>query len=216
MDYFDPNTVFFGLSNLHIAPFSDTSTATDPVWSDSIIAIPGAVNFGPTANNSEMNFFADNIKYFTTFQNNGFTGTLEVAKIPVEFLKAIFRYVVDDNGILISTAGVGYRNYAIMFEVQGNIAPVRMIWYNCSSGLPTIPYQTMEENSDPSTQSMDISVSPIRFSDGTTATFAQCPMNPDSPETKVIYENWFKEAYHPSISTGIDGAMYQPTGMGFK
>ena len=203
MSYFDPNAVYFGLSNLHVVPFSDTSTATAPVWSNTVIAIPGAVNFGPTADNSEMDFFADNIKYFSTFQNNGFSGTLELAKIPADFLIAIYRYIVDEKGVLISTAGVGYRNYAIMFEVQGNVAPVRMVWYNCSSGLPTIPYQTMEENSDPSTQSLEISIAPVRFSDKTTATFAQCPANAASPETMAVYNAWFDGVYHPSIASSL-------------
>lgn len=208
-EFFDPNSVYMGFSNVHIVPFADTSSPGKPVWAGDIIPIKGAVNFGPTANNSEVRFFADNILFYSTFNNNGYTGTLEIAKVPADFLISVFRYMIDDNGILVATAGMGYRNFAMMFQVEGNVSPIRLVWYNCSSAPPAPPAQTMEENADPNTQSMDLTVAPIEFDSGIKATYSQCPYNPDSDETMEVYDNWFKQVYEPTVSSSVSGAMYQ-------
>lgn len=188
--------------------YADDSSPTSPKW-DSPIRIPGTVSWGPTANNTKTSFYADNIEYFSTYVNNGFDGTWEMAKVPVDMLVAVYRYVVDSNGILIAPGGVGYKNFAFAFEMQGDISPARIIWYSCSAGLPTRTYATMEENTEPQVDSVDMSAKPQTFADGTVATFAQVPFNRNDETTLSIYNNWFSEVYHPSIEDPQAKAMPQ-------
>ena len=74
--------VKFGIKNVHYALLTDDTTPTF----DTPVAIPGAVSFSLEANGDSSPFYADDTQYFVTVANNGYTGDLEMALFPAEFL----------------------------------------------------------------------------------------------------------------------------------
>jgi len=80
------NKVKFGLKNVHYAAITETEgvvTYAEPV------KIPGAVSISLSAEGEESSFYADDIKYFNQFANNGYAGDLEMALIPDAFRVAV-------------------------------------------------------------------------------------------------------------------------------
>ena len=67
------NKVRFGLKNVYYAKLTEGSTNSFATP----VAVPGAVSMTLDSNVANGTFYADNISYYTTFSNNGYTGTLE-------------------------------------------------------------------------------------------------------------------------------------------
>lgn len=92
----EKNKVKFGLSNVHVAKIIKGEDGA--ITYDTPFKIPGAVNLSLDAEGDNEPFYADNIKYFESFANNGYSGELEIAKIPDEFLKEILGQKIDSIG----------------------------------------------------------------------------------------------------------------------
>ena len=86
----DTNKVEFGISNLYIGTYTDTNgtvTLGTPYHQK------GAVNLSLEPDGDDNDFYADNVKYWSGFSDNGFTGEIEVAKFDLEAKKQFFGYV---------------------------------------------------------------------------------------------------------------------------
>ena len=81
------NKVKFGLSNVHIAKITEQD---GQITYGIPIALPGAVSLTADPEGDTTPFYADNIKYYIAVANNGYTGELEIAMTPEEFLTEIF------------------------------------------------------------------------------------------------------------------------------
>lgn len=73
--------VKFGIKNVHYALLTDETTPTF----ETPVAIPGAVSLSLEANGDSSSFHADDMQYFVTIVNNGYTGDLEVALFHSQF-----------------------------------------------------------------------------------------------------------------------------------
>ena len=72
--------VKYGIKNVHYALLTnDTPTYETPV------PIPGAVSFSLEASGDTTPYYADDMQYFVTVANNGYTGDLEMALFPDKF-----------------------------------------------------------------------------------------------------------------------------------
>ena len=72
----ETNKVRYGLSNVHVGTVTmDDGTPTFSIPK----AYPGAVNMTLDAEGEQSIFYADNIAYYVTNSNNGYTGELEMA-----------------------------------------------------------------------------------------------------------------------------------------
>ena len=79
--------VKFGIKNVHYA----VMTADIPTY-ETPVPIPGAVSFSLEASGDTSPFYADDMQYFVTVANNGYTGDLEMALFPAQFLQFFFGY----------------------------------------------------------------------------------------------------------------------------
>jgi phi13 family phage major tail protein len=150
------NTVKFGFSNVYVAFQTDNGF-------DTPIAIPGGVNVALDLDGSDNTFYADNGKYWVYFNNNGYTGTMEVANFPQAVLNEALGWYVDVNGNSVEDADGKQKKFALLFQVDGDNENNRTVFYDCKISRPSINAQTTEEDVTPQTDSVDLTISPYKF-----------------------------------------------------
>ena len=150
------NKVEFGISDLYVGTYEVDSDGD--VTLGSPYHQPGAVNLNVEISQESNDFYADNVKYWSGFSDNGFEGSIEVAKFDAAFKTNFLGYItLDDDGIA-AVKGATKPNVYIMFETQGDSHARRVIMYNCTLGGISREYATIEESKEPATESMDITV----------------------------------------------------------
>lgn len=152
------NKVTFGLKKLHVAFLDDSGPA--PVWGTPI-HIPGVVNFTPEPQGEESTFYADDGPYFTHASNNGYTGELATALIPDVILKDMLGWEIDSNGMLVETTNGTPKEFAMMFEVQGDKKNRRAVYYRCKASRPGKEHATKGESVEPSQDTLTLTILPI-------------------------------------------------------
>ena len=153
------NKVRFGLSHVHYAVLTEGSTNA---WATPV-AVPGAVNLTVDSNVASSDFYADNVAYYRTFANNGYTCTLEMAKITEAMLSDVFGMAADSTGVIREKTGVEPKPFALLFKVEGDQGDEDYLFYRClPSTKPSEGSQTTSENgAEPQTQSFDFSALPL-------------------------------------------------------
>lgn len=184
-----PDKVKFGIKNVHYAVMSGESTYETP------IPIPGAVSLSLEASGDTTPFYADNAQYFVTVANNGYTGDLEVALFPEDFLKDIFGYTVSENDkVLTENANTSPKQFALLFEESGDASGTKYVLYNCACTRPSRSMATTTETTEPQTQTVSLTASPL--SDGRTLSYT----GDETP--KSVLENWYKSVWLTDTNGG--------------
>ena len=152
------NKVRFGLKNVHYAVLTEGSTNA---WATPV-AVPGAVSLEISANVASEDFYADNVAYYRSYANNGYTGTAEFARITEAMLSAIWGITADGTGVIREKAGDEPKPFALLFQIDGDQDDELYVLYRClPSSKPTVGSQTIEENATPVTQSFEFSALPL-------------------------------------------------------
>ena len=152
------NKVRFGLKNVYYSLLTEGSSNTFATP----VAVPGAVSMTLDSNVANGSFYADNITYYKTFSNNGYTGTLEMAMIPEAMLKDVFGMTVGSDKILYEASGVNPKPFALMFQIEGDQqAELNVLYKVVPTSKPTAGSQTVEESVEPVTQSFDFEALPL-------------------------------------------------------
>ena len=157
------NRVKFGLSNVHIAKI--TYGDNNAITYDTPFALPGAVNLSLDAAGEQADFFADNTKYFSDSTNQGYTGSLEIAKINKDFREKILGQYIDANGALFENKDDVLNDFALGCQFEGDSAGTRFWFFVCKVSRPSVASQTTETSKTPVTDTLNITITP-RVSDG--------------------------------------------------
>lgn len=163
------NKVEFGISQLHVGTYtvSDQGVVT--------LGAPyhqkGAVNFSPEEQSEVTNFYADNINYWSGYSGGSFEGDLEVAKFDDQFKKAFLGYRELANGGLANVKNANKPNVYIAFQIEGDSESRRVILYNASLGAITREYATIEEQKEPTTETLAVTVTGDNATGVSMATF---------------------------------------------
>ncbi len=148
------NKVLFGFSDLYVGTYTDTNgtiTLGTPYHQ------AGAVGFSPEANTDVNHFRADNINYYTVMGSGAYEGDLEVAMFDDAFKKDFMGFVELDDGGLAATKNPSKPKIYMMFEIQGDEAARRVIFYNGDLGAPSRAYSTTDETVEPVTETCNVS-----------------------------------------------------------
>ena len=146
------NKVKFGLSNVYYSVW-DESTDTY----DTPVAWPGAVNLSLDAQGDTTNFRADNIDYYVSVSNAGYSGSLESALIPESFRIDVMKEVADKtSGIVVEKADAKPAQFALMFQFEGDQSNTRHILYNSKATRPAVASQTTETSITPVTETVNL------------------------------------------------------------
>lgn len=183
-----PEKIKYGLSNVHYAVLKDETKLTY----DTPKPIKGAVNLSLSAEAGDNTFYADNIPYFVSKTNNGFTGDLEIALIPDEFLIDVLGYVKSaTTGLLIEPADVNPKAVALLFQFENDTNSRKVALYHVTIGRPAVNHATKTENIEPQTDTLPITAIPV-ITEG--HTFTKGTVNKED----AGYEDFFKNVLIPT------------------
>lgn len=188
------NKVKFGLSNVHIAKITETNGA---ITYGTPFAMPGAVSLSADPEGDTTPFYADNIKYYIATSNQGYTGDLEIAMTPDEFLTQILGQVADDNGALFESADDVNARFALMGEIDGDVKKRRFVYFDCTATRPSAEMNTNEESKEPQTDTISISMSPR-----STDKAIKAVIEPTT-ENQAVYDTFFTRVYEKDATASV-------------
>lgn len=191
----DTNKVRFGLSNVTVWPKTGDNT-----WGEAL-KIPGAVNLSMSPEGSSERFFADDGPYYDAVSNNGWSGDLEIAKIPDEFYVMALGWRIDANGALIEVSDAVAKPFAFGFEVKGDKQRRRTVYYECTAERPTDENKTTEETITPTTEKISIKAVPVEFANGEKSAKLTLPK---TEENAAIYDQFFTTVVTPDFQAAAE------------
>lgn len=153
------NKVKFGLSHVHYAPITDISDAGDVTYAKPI-AIPGAVSLSLEPQGEVSNFYADNGVYYAGSPSGGYSGDLEMALFPTNFLQAVLGQIVRLQAIYEVTMPE-ITEFALMFQFEGDKKSIRHCLYRCTATTPAISSATTEDSVEVQTETSTITAMPL-------------------------------------------------------
>ena len=188
------NMVRFGLRNVHYATFSDSTYATPK-------PIKGAVQLTTSPEGDSYTFYADDVAYYATETNGGYTGTIEVAAVNDEFLKDVLGYKSDTtSGLLYEATTTVVPSVALLFEVSGNVEQQRGIFYNVTFSRIETEANTRAETTEPDTVTLNFTAIGRDFTVGDATenvVKAQCS---NAEDTTQAFANFFKKVVTPGTA----------------
>ena len=182
------NKVKYGLSNVYYAVISKDEN--DNITYGTPVKWPGAINLNATASGETSTMYGDNMPYFEVTANNGYTGTLETALVPESFRKDILGELEATSGIIYEKSDVIAKQFALLFQFEGDETATRHVLYNCTASRPDVASQTKEASITPVTETLNFSALP-RPNDYITK-------GRITDTTKEAYTNWFTAVQMPN------------------
>ena len=152
----DNNKVEFGLSNLYVGTYTVAAGGTVTLGTPYHQA--GAVSLTLDAESDSNDFYADNVKYWSGFTDNGFTGSIKVAKFDTDFKTQFLGYQTLTDGGVAQVKGATKPSVYLMWQAEGDVEARRVIMYNVALGAIAREFSTIEESKEPVTESIDITV----------------------------------------------------------
>ncbi len=181
------NKVKYGLEKVYYAIATETGgvlTYGTPV------AWPGAVNLSLSEQSGGTTFYADNVAYFKTNNNNGYEGDFESALIPDSFRVDVLGEVLDTKGFYVEKSGVPTVEFALLFQFEGDESATRHCFYRCVASRPSVNGATVEENVEVQTETITITALP-RINDKVVK--SRCPAS-----ATQSYGAWFTTVQEPT------------------
>lgn len=193
--------VRFGLRNVHYAKYTPPATAGQNGTYGTSKALPGAVSLTINREGDENSFYADDIKYATFTSNMGYTGELSLAYMDDELKQDLLNFVVDSHGMLIEDTDAQPAVFALMFETSSNISGDRFVYYNCTLSRPETEANTRTDSTDPDTDTLNITMSPMTFAWGTGVTKDIVSGHvADEGDTRSVYASFMDAVLIPTPS----------------
>lgn len=185
------NKIKYGVKNLYyaVATIADDGSATygTPVkW-------PGAVSIALDPQGESNPFYADNIVYYTSTANNGYSGDLETALVPDSFKTDVLGFVQDGNGALVEDADAPVVHFALLGQFEGDVNGKRFVLYNCTSNRPGVNGQTKEDSITPQTETVTITATTV-YNETLDKNIVKAAVKGDD----TPYDDWFDAVYEPS------------------
>ena len=188
------NKVKFGLSNVHIAKITETDGA---ITYGTPFKVPGAKSLTADPEGEITKFYADNIVYYISNSNQGYSGDLEIAMLVEQFLTEILGQTKDKNGALLENADDNNARFALMGEIDGDEKKRRFVYFDCKATRPSAEMSTKEESVEPQTDKISITMSPRTTDKAIKAVIEQSDTN------KAVYDNFFTKVYEKDAEAEV-------------
>lgn len=179
------NKVEFGLRNCYYAVV--TVDESGKITYGVPKKLPGAVSITFDKSGDLIRFKADDIDYYTNANNQGYEGTLTLARVPEDFRTEVLKEKKTEKGVLIENSDAQTANIALMFEFQGDVKATRHLLYYCSVNRPSVG-STTKDSGDPNTTELAMVASP-RPSDNLVKASTSAGVDGET------YNSWYTKVY---------------------
>ena len=179
------NKVEFGLRNCYYAVV--TVDESGEITYGAPKKLPGAVSITFDKSGDLIRFKADDIDYYTNANNQGYEGTLTLARVPEDFRTEVLKEKKTEKGVLIENSDAQTANIALMFEFQGDVKATRHLLYYCSVNRPSVG-STTKDSGDPNTTELAMVASP-RPSDNLVKASTSAGVDEET------YNSWYTKVY---------------------
>ena len=190
------NKIKYGIKNVYYAVA--TLAANNSATYGSPVALPGAVSLTLDPEGENNIFYADNIAYYTTYANNGYSGSLELALIPDAFRKDVLGEIEDNKDVLVEEQGAPSVHFALMFQFEGDEKATRHVMYNCVASRPSTNGNTKEASVEPQTETINLTATSI-YNASLDKDIVKARTSGTTDNT--TYSGWFTSVYMPTAST---------------
>ena len=196
------NKVQFGLKNFHVAPLTFTTNQDYPAAKipsfGSYTHIPGAVSIAVTPEGETTNFYADDMLYYVSELNNGYSGTIELAYIRPEDYVLLWGDTNTDDVLVEAADKTDSKHFAIAFEFMNDQARTRHVIYDVTFERAAINGSTTTETKEPQTTTLNFRAVPRPpglESGGLNVRASKTDANTaGTPDT--IYNGWFNAVWY--------------------
>ena len=188
------NKVQFNLKNVHYALLTEANEGGKVSYSwETPVHVPGAVTLTLDPAGDVTPFYADGVIYYKAISNQGYSGSLEMARFPDQMLKDVWGFTMSEtNMVLTENANVNPKDFALLYQIDGDADGQYYVLYNCAGTRPGVGSTTTTATKEPQTQSTDITAAALldgRVMARTTGT------TPESVKT-----GWFTTVYEESAT----------------
>lgn len=189
------NKIKYGIKNVYyaVATIGDNNAATY----DTPVALPGAVSLTLDQEGENNIFYADNIAYFSTYANDGYTGSLELALVPDSFRKDVLGEILDNKSVLVEDQNAPSVHFALLFQFEGDTKAVKHVVYNCIASRPSVSGNTKEASISPETETINLTATSIYVS----------ALNKDIVKSRTT------DSTDSTTYSGWNSAVYVPAGL---
>ena len=182
----DTNKIKYGLKNVHYAVQNEVNGVVTygapKKWA-------GAVTMTNAPVGEVVEFYADDVVYFSENTNNGYDGTYETAKTPDDFRVDVLGDTIDGNGALIENTNAKPKKIAFLFEFDGDVHQTRHILYSVAVTRPNLDGSTKTNTKTPQTESLTYQARP-RIDNGN--------IKAKLSKGKPGYDTFFSAVYEPN------------------
>lgn len=200
------NKVRYGLKNVHYAPYEVVDGA---IVYDTPVAMPGAVELSQEPRGDMVEFYADDILYYSSPNNQGYDVTLSIAVLPESFRKDCLGENKDETDqVLTESIGDKGKPFALLFEFDGDVRATRHVLYNCSANRLSETGSTKTDTVEPQTTELSLVASP-RPTDGA----VKSKTTENTPD--AIYNNWYSAVY-TSTPVAVTGVVLLPESLSLE
>ena len=187
------NKVKFGLKNAYYALLTESTQGV--ISYGAPVRLPGAVSLSLSPEGDHSRFYADDGVYFTIFDNNGYTGSLELALIPDSFRTDVLKETADAKDVLLEKSGVTGARFALLFEFTGDANQVKHVFYNCTASRPDVASSTKGESTEVQTETINIDAGPALFN----GNYYVKGKTTDSTDA-TVFSSWYTTVHTPAAS----------------
>ena len=188
------NKVLYGIEQCYVAKITENE---GKITYGTPFPMPGAVGLNFDPEGEETPFYADNVKYFIASSNQGYSGDLEIAMTPEEFLTQILGRTVDTNGAVFENADDKTARFALMFEGKGDEKARRWVFFDCTATRPSRENNTKEDTIEVGTETMTITMSPRTTDKAVMAYIEPNDTNQD------VYDSFFESVYEKNAQASV-------------
>ena len=189
------NKIKYGIKNVYyaVATIGSNNSATY----DTPVSLPGAVSLTLDQEGDNNIFYADNIAYFSTYANDGYTGSLELALIPDSFRQDVLGELLDNKAVLVEDQNAPSVHFALLFQFEGDVKATKHVVYNCTASRPSVAGTTKEASIEPQTETINLTATSIYV----------------SALDKDIVKSRTTDSTDGTTYSGWNSAVYVPAGM---
>lgn len=186
------NKIKYGIKNVYYAVV--TIAANGSATYATPVALPGAVSLTLDPEGEQNIFYADNIAYYVSNSNNGYSGSLELARVPDSFLTDVLMEATDNtSGLQYEAADAEPAHFALLFQFEGDDAATKYVMYNCVASRPSVSSTTKETSVEPQTETLNLTATSV-YNAAANADIVKGKMESDASG----YANFFTAVVQPS------------------